>query len=217
MNIRVNQERLSEELERLATFSATPAPAITRVLYTESDLWARDYLKERMWQADLTVREDALGNTFARWEGLEPSLSAVATGSHIDAIPHSGRFDGTVGVLGGLEAIRALQQAGFKPKRSIELLLFTSEEPTRFGMGCLGSRALSGSLGPDEVRLLKDEEGRTVNEVRLRSGLRESWRTLDCQTTTIMLSLSCTSNKVHCSSKRGWTSASLPPSLLRQR
>ena len=80
--------------------------------------------------------------------GAEPALPAVATGSHIDAIPHSGRYDGTVGVLGALEAIRALQDAGFRPRRSIELILFTSEEPTRFGIGCLGSRLLSGTLDP---------------------------------------------------------------------
>ena len=60
-------------------------------------------------------------------------------------------YDGTVGVLGGLEAIRALQASGFTPKRSIELILFTSEEPTRFGLGCLGSRILSGALTPDDA------------------------------------------------------------------
>ena len=170
IDISVNQARLSKELEQLAMFSATPAPAVTRILYTEPDMAARVYLKKLMRQVGLSVREDALGNTFARWEGLGEGLSAVATGSHIDAIPHSGRFDGTVGVLGALEAIRALQEAGFKPKRSIELLLFASEEPTRFGMGCLGSRALSGSLRPNEVRALKDEEGQTVDEVRRQVG-----------------------------------------------
>ena len=72
-------------------------------------------------------------------------LPAVATGSHTDAIPHSGMYDGTVGVLGGLEAIRALQRANFKPRRSIELIMFTAEEPTRYGVGCLGSRLMSGN------------------------------------------------------------------------
>ena len=96
----------------------------------------------------LTVREDPIGNTFARWEGLRPELAPVGTGSHIDAIPHSGRFDGTVGVLGGLAAIRTLAQwPASEPVRPIELLMFTSEEPTRFGIGCLGSRALAGTPG----------------------------------------------------------------------
>ena len=63
-----------------------------------------------------------MGNMFARWVGSEPKLPAVGTGSHIDAIPHSGKYDGTVGVLGGLEAIRTLQAAGFQPRRSLELL-----------------------------------------------------------------------------------------------
>ena len=99
---------------------------------------------------------------------------AVGTGSHIDAIPHSGKFDGTVGVLGGLEAIRALQQSGFQPQRSIELLLFTSEEPTRFGLGCLGSRMLSGGLNSDADERLKDAEGNTLAQLRGAAGFRGS-------------------------------------------
>ena len=94
----------------------------------------------------------------------------MGTGSHIDAIPYSGRFDGTVGVYGALESIRALQRAGYQPRRSIELLLFTSEEPTRFGIGCLGSRLLAGTLQADADERLKDSEGRTLREVRTRAG-----------------------------------------------
>ena len=108
------------------------------MVFPETDLRARAYVKGLCAAAGLAVREDAVGNTFARWQGAEPALPAVGTGSHIDAIPNAGRYDGTVGVLGGLEAIRALQRAGFRPRRSIELMIFTSEEPTRFGIGCLG-------------------------------------------------------------------------------
>src|SRR6185295_7702873 len=109
-------------------------------------------------------------NMFARWPGADPSLPAVASGSHIDAIPHSGRFDGTVGVLGMLEAIRALQTAGFRPRRSLELIHFTSEEPTRFGLGCLGSRLISGTLDPDRAAALKDVQDTTLDEVRAAAG-----------------------------------------------
>ena len=114
--------------------------------------------------------QDAIGNTFARWNGSEPDAPAVGTGSHIDAIPNAGKYDGVVGVLGGLEAIRTLQRGGFRPKNSIELLLFTSEEPTRFGIGCLGSRLLSGTLSPDLARKLKDKDGESVEEVRGKAG-----------------------------------------------
>lgn len=166
----IDQDRIVRELDELANHSATPKPAITRVVYSEKDLEARAYLKSLCELAGLEVREDPLGNTFARWVGSEPNLPAVATGSHFDAIPYAGMYDGTVGILGGLEAIRALQRAGFQPKRSIELILFTSEEPTRFGIGCLGSRALCGALTPDAMRELVDPDGKTLEEVRLEAG-----------------------------------------------
>src|SRR5271165_2791304 len=166
MNFSIDSERLTSELETLAGFSAAPAPAVTRIVFSEQDLQARSWFKALCRSTGLLVREDAVGNTFARWPGTDPALPAVCTGSHIDAIPHSGRYDGTVGVLGGLEAIRALQRAGFRPRRSIELLLFTSEEPTRFGIGCLGSRLLAGALDASADHLLKDKEGTSLNEVR---------------------------------------------------
>jgi N-carbamoyl-L-amino-acid hydrolase len=107
---------------------------------------------------------------FARWVGAGPDLPAVATGSHIDAIPNAGRYDGTVGVLGGLEAIRALMRSGFRPRRSIELVIFTSEEPTRFGIGCLGSRLLSGLLEASAGERLRDREGASLDEARTKAG-----------------------------------------------
>ena len=116
------------------------------------------------------VREDAVGNTFARWNGLDSYAPAVGTGSHIDAIPNAGKYDGVVGVLGGLAAIRALRQNGFRPKHSIELLIFTSEEPTRFGIGCIGSRLLSGTLSAAAARKLTDKDGGALDEVRREAG-----------------------------------------------
>jgi len=172
MNIHIDESRVVAELDRLATFSDGQPPGVTRIVFTPADLGARDYLKERFRDAGLDVREDPVGNTFARWHGAERDLPAIGTGSHTDAIPNSGRFDGTVGVLGGLEAIRALQGAGYRPRRSIELLLFTSEEPTRFGLGCLGSRLLAGVLAPDEASSLRDFDGITVEEVRSAAGFR---------------------------------------------
>ena len=108
--------------------------------------------------------------TCSRVTGSEPGLAAIGTGSHTDAIPHAGPYDGTVGVLGGLEAIRALQRAGFQPRRSIELLMFTSEEPTRFGIGCLGSRLLSGSLNPGRAKTLTDSDVQSLDQVRIAAG-----------------------------------------------
>src|SRR5690349_9873777 len=155
----VNQTRLQQQIDELAAISAAPAPVVTRVLFSDADLRARDYVKGLCRESGLKIREDAVGNIFARWEGRNSSLSAVATGSHIDAIPNAGRYDGIVGVLGAIEAIRALQQSGFIPERSIELIVFTAEEPTRFGIGCLGSRLLAGALSLEKAASLRDEEG----------------------------------------------------------
>jgi ureidoglycolate amidohydrolase len=91
-----------------------------------------------MSEANLTITEDAVGNIYGLWEGSDTSDGVVGTGSHIDAIPLAGKYDGVLGVLGPIEAIMALQAAGFKPWRPIEVVMFTSEEPTRFGFGCLG-------------------------------------------------------------------------------
>lgn len=170
MNVQGSAARVEQELRALAAFSETPAPAITRVVFSEQDLAARAWLKSKGREAGLQIREDAVGNTFFRWAGTDESLSAVGTGSHIDAIPNSGMYDGTVGVSGGLEAIRTLRESGFVPRRSIELLLFTSEEPTRFGYGCLGSRMLSGSMSAEHAGVLMDGQGKTLNQVRAAAG-----------------------------------------------
>ncbi|TYH01664.1 hypothetical protein ES288_A09G077700v1 [Gossypium darwinii] len=143
-SLSVDIQALQKQIDELSTFSDTPAPSVTRILYTENDVLARRYVKNLMGLAGLSVTEDVVGNIFGRWDGYEPELTAVATGSHIDAIPYSGKYDGVVGVLGAIEAINALKRSGFKPKWSLEIILFTSEEPTRFGIGCLGSRLLAG-------------------------------------------------------------------------
>lgn len=166
----VDAGALQAEIDELAGISSAPAPAVTRVLFSDEDRQARRWLKAKFATAGLAVREDAVGNIFARWTGSEPDRPAIATGSHLDAIPNAGRYDGVVGVLGGLEAVRALQRENFRPRRSIEILMFTAEEPTRFGLGCLGSRLLAGALGADELAPLRDAEGRSLEDLRAAAG-----------------------------------------------
>jgi ureidoglycolate amidohydrolase len=170
MKLDIDQGRLAAELDALGAISQEPPPVVTRVVFTEADVRGREFVKSLCREAGLAIREDPVGNTFARWTGEDPSPAPVGTGSHIDAIPNAGRFDGTVGVLGGLEAIRALMRAGYRPHRSIDLVIFTSEEPTRFGIGCLGSRLLSGLLDPAVAAIYKDQEGVTLDRARSMSG-----------------------------------------------
>jgi ureidoglycolate amidohydrolase len=182
MKIQVDADRLGREIDDLAAFSGAEAPAVTRVVFSEQDLRARAWLKAQCAKTGLSIREDAVGNTFFRWQGSRPDLPAVATGSHIDAIPHAGKFDGVVGVLGGLEAIRALQESGFEPTRSIELIQFTAEEPTRFGVGCIGSRLLCGALGPEADDLLRGGDDETLHTIRAAAGFKGELASVRLQT-----------------------------------
>ena len=172
MNLAIDSARLLSEIEELALISEAEPPVVTRIVFTPADMRARAWMLERCTAAGLNVRHDAIGNTFARWQGSDPAAPAVGTGSHIDAIPNAGKYDGVVGVLGGLEAFRALQRSGFQPKHSLELLLFTSEEPTRFGIGCLGSRLLSGTLSPQAATKLHDKDGLSLDDVRQQAGVK---------------------------------------------
>lgn len=172
----VDTARLEREMNTLASFTGMEQPglphqrAVTRIVFSPDDLRARAWLKTLYADAGLAVREDAVGNTFARWLGREPELPAVGTGSHTDAIPHAGMYDGTLGLLGGLEAIRTLQRAGAVPRRSIELVMFTSEEPTRFGIGCLGSRLIAGTLDPAVADTMTGIDGESLRSTRMAAG-----------------------------------------------
>jgi ureidoglycolate amidohydrolase len=162
----MNPARLTAEIDHLATLSSHPAPAVTRVLFSAEDFAARAWLIDLAIQAGFQTRSDAVGNIFITWPGSDPALPAVATGSHTDAIPNAGKYDGVVGVLGGLEAMRSLRETGHQPKRSIELIMFTAEEPTRFGIGCLGSRLLAGTTTPVEAQALRDPDGKSLDDLR---------------------------------------------------
>jgi len=168
--INISTAQLQREIDELAAISEAPPPVVTRVLFSEADLRGRAYVKKLCTEAGLTLREDAVGNIFARWEGADKSLAPVATGSHIDAIPNAGRYDGVVGVLGAVEAMRALKNSSFQPCRSVELIIFTAEEPTRFGIGCLGSRMLSSVMSPAKAAGLRDPAGKTLEELRATGG-----------------------------------------------
>ncbi len=169
----IEAARLQSRIDQLALITEGEPPVVTRVLFSAADLRGRDYVRKCCEDAGLQVRVDAVGNMFARWTGSLPDAPAVATGSHIDAIPNAGKFDGVVGVLGGLAAIEALQESGFQPMRSIELVVFTAEEPTRFGIGCLGSRLMAGAISLDKVRAMRDAEGQSLDDLRGRAGLIE--------------------------------------------
>lgn len=165
----VNETRVYYELMTLATFNDLKRPEVQRILYTEADVEARKYITALLDKAGLSVHNDAVGNIFGVWKGAT-SQAAVVTGSHIDAIPHSGMYDGTLGVIGAIEAIRALKRSKFQPERDIIILAFTSEEPTRFGLSCIGSRLLSGAIASKDIQSLVDNLGIDFDQARVKAG-----------------------------------------------
>ena len=150
---------LREQIDELATFNDDPAAGgITREVFTPTYARALDWVAERMRDAGMDTRLDAFGNLWGRWSGSEPDAPRVVTGSHVDTTLNAGKYDGVVGVLGATDAVARLRADGFVPRRSIEVIAFAGEEP-RFGTGCIGSRALVGQLGPDDLERLRDREG----------------------------------------------------------
>lgn len=164
-------EKIIENLiNEINQFNATPEFGTTRVLFTKQELASRKYIKNKMCALGLSVTEDCIGNIFATLKGTNPELSPVWTGSHIDTVPNAGKFDGMAGIVAGLEALRIIKESGEQHKRNITLVVYTSEEPTRFGLSCLGSRALSGDLDTEVCKQIFDKSGRSLYDKLIELG-----------------------------------------------
>ncbi|WP_134663395.1 MULTISPECIES: allantoate amidohydrolase [unclassified Amycolatopsis] len=133
----------------------------------EHDL--RTWFVERAQQLGLDVETDRNGNLWAWWGA--PGADAVVTGSHLDSVPGGGAFDGPLGVVSALATVEALQAKGFRPVKPFAVVVFAEEEGGRFGVPCLGSRLLTGTIDADRARALRDPSGVTFAEAAAKSGL----------------------------------------------
>ncbi|BAB04480.1 Zn-dependent hydrolase [Halalkalibacterium halodurans] len=169
----INQKRLWRTLMELAEIGGTSpidVHGVTRLSLTKTELRARQYVIDLMKDSGLSVQVDAVGNIIGKLEGTDLELPSVMTGSHIDSVPHGGRFDGTLGVLGAIEAVRTMKEAGIKLKHSIEIVSFTDEEGARFGAGFIGSKGMAGEL-TETTFSLADDKGVTYREAFLAANL----------------------------------------------
>jgi beta-ureidopropionase / N-carbamoyl-L-amino-acid hydrolase len=139
-----------------------------RYSWTDADAQCRSWFIFQAEERGLVVEPDGNGNLWAWWGARRPG--AVATGSHLDSVPDGGGYDGALGVVSALAAVDLLRKQNFYPERPVVLAAFTEEEGARFGVSCLGSRLLTGTLDPDAARALTDDAGVTLAEAMTGAG-----------------------------------------------
>ena len=139
-------QRIETRINQLATYGANTPGLMKRVAFSDGDIQARKYITVLMQAAGLTVTTDAAGNMFGRRKGKDNSLPYVAFGSHVDAVPNGGIYDGDLGVIGAIECIYILNQNHIETVHPLEVIMFTDEEE-----GLIGSRAMTGHLPTEEL------------------------------------------------------------------
>jgi allantoate deiminase len=166
----VDGGRLWERLSELAEIGRLEEGGVARLSFTPEERTAKDLVISYMREAGLDVREDAAGNLFGRREGGDPEAAAVLVGSHVDSVINGGDYDGPLGVLGGIEVLQTMNEEGVETERPVEIVAFTDEEGARFSLGMIGSRALTGTLSPEDLRH-EDRDGVSIEEAMREAGL----------------------------------------------
>jgi allantoate deiminase len=164
----VDEDRLARYVEELGSIGAAPDGGLHRFVYDRAWQAARDVLLSWMRDVGLETRVDAVGNVFGRLQGRDDGV--VLTGSHVDTVPSGGRYDGALGIVGGLAALAALRAQG-TPARTLEVVALCEEESSRFPANFLGTRAMLGLVAPEEPARLVDRDGTTLAEAMREAGL----------------------------------------------
>jgi allantoate deiminase len=164
--------RIDELISGLARHGALPGGGLRRLAYDQAWQSAVGELEERMAEAGLEVRHDAVGNRFGRLDPVGADSGGVlATGSHVDSALVGGNFDGPAGIVASFVALRALYETHGAPRRPVELVVICDEEASRFPSNLWGSRAIAGRIEPGEAERLRDREGTTIGEAMTSCGL----------------------------------------------
>lgn len=166
----VNSARLWETLDEMGKIGATPAGGSRRLALSAEDGAARALFCDWARAAGCEVTVDAIGNIFARRPGRDAAAAPVVIGSHLDTVPTGGRFDGVLGVLAGLEALRRLQDEKVETRAPVELVVWTNEEGARFSPLTLGASVFVGDITLDFALSRRDSEGVSVAEALRQIG-----------------------------------------------
>lgn len=158
-----NIGRLKSNIEKISTFIDKSKLGHTRRSFTEEYKEARVWLRGKMEEAGLETSIDAAANIIGRLHGSDNSLKPIIIGSHTDTVENGGMYDGTIGVLGGIEVVRVLKEKGITLRHPLEIVDFTSEEPSEFGLSTIGSKGMIGEL-TEEMLKRKDNYGRVLSD-----------------------------------------------------
>src|SRR6201999_431377 len=173
-NLKIDGERLWGELMETALIGGTPKGGICRPTLTDLDRQVRDWFRARCEALGCTVTVDDMGAMFARRKGQRDDIPPIAMGSHLDTQPTGGKFDGVLGVLGALEALRTLHATGYETNAPIEIVNWTNEEGSRFAPAMLASGVFAGVFTPDYAYSRTDREGKTFGDELARIGYKGS-------------------------------------------
>lgn len=164
----MDQQWVETMLGKLSQIGRGPQ-GVSRLAYSDADICAKEFMIRIMRENGLTVRMDSIGNIIGRLDGVNPDASIVITGSHLDTVPDGGIYDGAVGIIGGLAAIKRLKELG-PLSHSIELVIFAAAESSRFGLMMIGSKAMAGMGSRHAWSKAKDSSGISLPEALQAKG-----------------------------------------------
>ena len=167
----INERRLMRDLNAIGRIGIGDHGAVTRLVFSIKELRSRQLLIHLMRQAGLNIHIDAIGNIFARFAGSDRHAPAVLSGSHLDTVIHGGKYDGPVGVIGALEAIRTISENKIPVHSSLEVVCFVGEESSRFGFSTLGSSLAAGEVRPADLTNAVDPQGTKLESVLAGLGI----------------------------------------------
>ena len=147
----INQRRLMRDLNAIGRIGIGNRGGVTRLVFSIKELRSRQVLIHLMRQAGLKIHIDGIGNIFGRFEGRDAKGPAVLSGSHLDTVIHGGKYDGPVGVIGALEAVRTISENKIPIHSPLEVVCFVGEESSRFGFSTLGSSLVAGEVHPKDL------------------------------------------------------------------
>ncbi len=185
-NIQINKRRLLRDLNAVSRIGIGDRGSVTRLVFSIKELRSRQFLIHQMRQIGLQIHIDRIGNIFGRLDGANAKAPALLVGSHLDTVIHGGKFDGTMGVIAALEAVRILKEQKLVLQSPVEVVCFVGEESSRFGYSTLGSSLVAGEIRAKDLAHAADAQGTKLEDILASMGIyRNNLRSMRRDPSTI--------------------------------